>query len=153
MNPGPAGHPIQVTSRPDPNHLAATAPAHREQLPRLRDRMRRWLTGHDIPAALRADIVLAADEALANSVEHAYRGPDGPGTMDLDLVVDADSVSLSITDHGSWTHPKPEPAGTRGRGLKLIRALARRVDLQSTPHGTTLIAYFPRPVPPVRHGT
>lgn len=134
---------MRVTSRPDPNHLAATAPAHREQLPRLRDRMRRWLTGQDIPASLRADIVLAADEALSNSVEHAYR-PDGPGTMDLDIVVHADSVSLSITDHGSWTQPRPDPASTRGRGLQLIRALARRVDLHTTSHGTTLTAQFPR---------
>lgn len=145
MKPGPTGHPRGVTSQTQPNHLAATAPAHREQLPRLRDRIRRWLTGHDIPDTLRADIVLAADEALSNSIEHAYR-PDGPGTMDLDLdlVVDADCMSLSVTDHGSWTQPKVDPASPRGRGLQLIRALARRVDLHPTPHGTTLIAHFPR---------
>lgn len=106
--------------------------------------MRRWLIGRNIAAAVRADIVLAADEALANSVEHAYRRPDQPGTMDLDIVVHADSVSVSITDHGSWKQSTPEPASTRGRGLRLIRALAGRVDLHSTPHGTTLTAHFPR---------
>jgi anti-sigma regulatory factor (Ser/Thr protein kinase) len=136
-----------VTSQAEPSHLATTVPAHREQLPRLRDRMRQWLTRHGIPATLRADIVLAADEALANSVEHAYRRPDEPGTMALDVVVHANSVSVSIIDHGSWKPSIPEPASTRGRGLQLIRALATRVDLQPTPHGTALTAHFPRRSP------
>ena len=138
------GHPDRVTMQPDPCHLAATVPAHREQLPRLRDRMRRWLTRHNIPATLRADIVLAADEALSNSVEHAYRQRDEPATMDLDIVVHADSVSVSVIDHGSWKHSTPEPTSTRGRGLQLIRALARRVELNPTSRGTALTAHFPR---------
>ncbi|WP_166663911.1 ATP-binding protein [Actinophytocola oryzae] len=139
-------------SYPDQSHLAATVLAHREQLPRLRDRMRRWLTRQDIPAPLRADIVLAADEALANSVEHAYRLPAEPGTMDLDIVVHPDFVSVSVIDHGSWKPATPDPASNRGRGLRLIRALARHVDVRPTPHGTTLTAYFSRiPTPQAPH--
>lgn len=130
-------------SRSDPNLLAITVPAHPDQLSWVRDRMRRWLSDRDISPTVCADIVLAADEALANSVEHAYRR-DEPGTMDLTILLDPDTVSFSVIDHGSWKHSTPERSNTRGHGLHMIRALAGQVDLNPTSHGTTLTAHFPR---------
>ncbi|HEU5475908.1 MAG TPA: ATP-binding protein [Actinophytocola sp.] len=128
----------------DPNLLVVTVPAHRDQLPGMRDRIQRWLSDRDIPATMRADIVLAAHEALANSVEHAYRRRDEAGVMDLALMLDPDTVSFSVIDHGSWKHSVPAQGSTRGHGLRLIRALAGQVDLNRTSHGTALTAHFPR---------
>lgn len=87
--------------------------------------------------------MLAADEALANSVEHAYRR-DEPGTMDLTIMLNPDTVSFSVIDHGSWKHSTPERSNTRGHGLDMIGALAGQVDLNPTSPGTTLTAHFPR---------
>jgi serine/threonine-protein kinase RsbW len=130
-------------SRSDPNLLAIRVPAHRAQLPLIRDRMRRWLSDRGISPDVCADIVLAADEALANSVEHAYRR-DQPGTMDLTIMVDPDTASFSVIDHGSWKHSAPARGNTRGHGLRMIRALAGEVHLNPSSHGTTLTAHFPR---------
>jgi serine/threonine-protein kinase RsbW len=136
-----------VTSRTDPNLLAITVPADRDQLAWMRDRMRRWLSDRNISPTMCADIVLAADEALANSVEHAYCRRDVPGTMDLAIALDPDTVSLSVIDHGEWKHSIPERGSTRGRGLPMIRELAAQVDVNPTSHGTTLTAHFPRHPP------
>lgn len=142
--PGRSGHPITVINRSDPNLLAITAPAHRDQLPWMRARMQRWLCDRDIPPTVCADIVLAAHEALANSVEHAYRRRDEPGAMDFAIMLDPDTVSFSVIDHGAWKHSIPEHGSTRGHGLPMIRALAGQVDLNPTSHGTALTAHFPR---------
>ncbi|HET9140374.1 ATP-binding protein [Actinophytocola sp.] len=130
--------------RSDPNFLAITVPAHGDQLPWMRDRMQRWLSDQDIPPTMCADIVLAAHEALTNSVEHAYRRRDAPGTMDLAIMADPDTVSFSVTDHGEWRNSIPEQDSPRGHGLPMIRALAAQVDLVPTSHGTALTARFPR---------
>lgn len=46
--------------------------------------LQRWLRdATDIAANLRADVVLGANEALANCVEHTYRAHPTAGTMKL----------------------------------------------------------------------
>jgi serine/threonine-protein kinase RsbW len=131
-------------SRSDPHLLAITMPAHLDQLHWIRNQLRRWLSKQDISPTVRADIVLAADEALANSVEHAYRSQDERGVIDLTISMGPDTVSLSVIDHGSWKPSIPTHSNLRGRGLQMIKALASQVDLNPTSRGTALTAQFPR---------
>jgi hypothetical protein len=65
-------------------------------------------------------------------------------TLDLTILLDPDTVSFSVIDHGSWEHSTPERSNTRGHGLDMIGALAGQADLNPTSHGTALTAHFPR---------
>jgi serine/threonine-protein kinase RsbW len=131
-------------SSSDRADLTITVPARPDQLATVRDRLRRWLRDRAVPGPIRDDIVQVADEALANSVEHAYRRSPAPATVDVTVRVDPQTVSVSVTDHGSWK-PAVRPHGSyRGRGLAMIRAMAGRVELVASASGTTLTAHFPR---------
>ncbi|MFI6028076.1 ATP-binding protein [Amycolatopsis magusensis] len=84
------------------------------------------------------DLALAVHEAMANVVDHAYRGDDGP--MEVRAWPHQGSVIVVVSDHGSWRTPTPHAEGytTRGRGLKLIKTLADEVAVQAGERGTAL---------------
>jgi serine/threonine-protein kinase RsbW len=67
------------------------------------------------------DLVLASYEAVANSIEHAYRGQVG------DILLSAerkdDHVLVTVTDDGQWLTPSTS-GRHRGRGLLLMHELA-----------------------------
>ncbi|SDC24552.1 ATP-binding protein [Actinokineospora iranica] len=137
---GGAGEP---TGPPGPGTLAVTVPARPEHLAGLRRTLGGWLAGRGVPAPLLADIVLAADEALANAIEHGYRFADG--LVALSGHVEDGHVVVAVVDHGVWKTPDMPPSPYRGRGMSLIRALADRVELVSTGGRTSLIARFRLP--------
>ncbi|WP_245886890.1 SpoIIE family protein phosphatase [Umezawaea tangerina] len=90
--------------------------------------MRRAVDGWAAQAGLAPDTVddlqLALGEAAANAVDHAY--PDGGGDFDYEVArTTAGGVDVVVRDHGRW-RPVPADNGTRGRGLKIIKALAER---------------------------
>jgi serine/threonine-protein kinase RsbW len=80
--------------------------------------------------------VPSAYEALANSVEHVYRGELG-GMVELDASREGHVVTVIVTDHGRW-HPPPADPGFRDRGLFLINNLGAAVHIARTEHGTTV---------------
>jgi serine/threonine-protein kinase RsbW len=83
-------------------------------------------------------VVLAADEAITNAVEHAY--PLGtPGTVRLVATRPpcGNGVAVLVQDHGYW-RPVPVDPGFRGRGLLLIHRLADRASVTDSLHGTTV---------------
>jgi serine/threonine-protein kinase RsbW len=90
------------------------------------------------PTAQQQDIVLAADEAVSNAVDHAY--PESPGTFTLFAAYTnlADAVRIIVSDHGSWRQPSFDP-GFRGRGVALMERLAHVFRLVHSPHGTTVV--------------
>ena len=109
-----------------------------ERLHQLRRALTEWATRVGLTAQTISDLVLAAYEAMANVVEHAY----GAGTSGLlDLHARADlvhrTVTVSVTDYGSWRPPPPGP-NPRGRGLRLIRGLAQHTTINPGEHGTTV---------------
>jgi serine/threonine-protein kinase RsbW len=81
-------------------------------------------------------LTLASYEALANVVTHAY--PDGGGAFDLLARADADRIEVTITDHGQWHAPAPDPLGLRGRGLPLIHNLTDDAEITRGPEGTVV---------------
>jgi len=86
-----------------------------------------------------SDVVLAVNEALANAAEFAYSTSSRPGAMNLLAAYDSYTSVLSVivTDEGAWRIADSEKKRhSRGRGIPLMRALADRATIDSTPDGT-----------------
>lgn len=94
------------------------------------------------PPELAEDLKLAAYEAMANAVTHAYpEGVDGTMTVTASLEPGTVAITITITDSGRW---RDGASGTHGgRGLVLIRALTPEVSVTSTPIGTTVRMVWP----------
>ncbi|SER25733.1 ATP-binding protein [Actinokineospora terrae] len=118
-----------------------------EDVPVFRAALRAWLTARHLLDRRGEDILLAVDEAVANSVEHAYRGT-APGPVVLTaLTLGAATVRISVADRGQWLTPTPDDNAVplRGRGLSIIRAVADIVSIDRgtpTAPGTTTTAEF-----------
>ena len=111
-----------------------------EQLSDVRHQLAAWLRAAAIPDGTAADIILAVNEAAANSVEHAYRGHK-PGKVRVEGENDGARVHMRIIDKGSWKTAPADP-GVRGRGLVLIRAVSDWLEMHCTPSGTTVNMSF-----------
>ncbi|MCW0216644.1 MAG: ATP-binding protein [Pseudonocardia sp.] len=148
--PAPAGrpgpHPACAAGAAcrDPWQLELRHTAAPRELARIRAHIAEWAAEVGLAADGLADLQLAVGEAVANGVEHAYRGrPVGPVEVSLALHTPdrapgaprGSVVSVRVRDHGVW-HPAPVDPGGRGRGLTMIRALADDLDVSATGAGT-----------------
>jgi serine/threonine-protein kinase RsbW len=102
----------------------------------MRRRLAHWARTTGLSSAAADDLVLASNEALANSAEHAY--PGRLGYIQLTAQRTDDHVIITVTDHGQWL--TPAAPGNRGRGLLLIHQLADDVHLAADKDhpGTTI---------------
>lgn len=130
---------IVVYRRPYPP-LSIHQVVNADQLGEIRHQLAGWLHGAGMAEELVADIVLAVNEAVANSIEHGYQGRK-PGKVRVRGDNDGARIHLKITDRGKWKPAATDP-GVRGRGLLLIRAVSDWLDLQTTPKGTTVSMSF-----------
>jgi anti-sigma regulatory factor (Ser/Thr protein kinase) len=106
-----------------------------EALSSLRRVLRRWLVEAGAEDDEVKDLVMAANEAFQNALEH------GTGfartTISVDLDVDAGGqVSITVRDAGRRDRAPSDP--DRGRGIELMRGLADEVSLDLAPHGSTV---------------
>ena len=115
----------------------------------LREALTTYLSANDIDDAATRLIVLCADEALINAVEHAAGSPVGVFADLRD-----DHFTLEVSDGGPGFDPsqidgdaEPDLTGEHGRGLFLIRNLMDDLEILSDEHGTTL--HMERDVPGV----
>jgi serine/threonine-protein kinase RsbW len=119
----------------------------------LRRALQRWLQeATELSAEVRGDVILGANEALANCVEHAYRAHQTVGTMRLRAQHDpgARSVSVCVSDRGTWHRPQPTTPSDPGasRGIMLMHALADHCTISARPSGTTVcLDYTTTPIP------
>lgn len=123
-------------------HLYLPMPAKPARLRPLRERVSDWAAaiGHD----RREDIVLAVDEAAANSIEHAYRDSAGLLTVFAGSVPADGKAYIVVSDRGDWRVPPPDP-GYRGRGLAIMHDVAPVFDLHHDQRGTTVVLGWPQP--------
>jgi PAS domain S-box-containing protein len=130
---------IVVYRRPYPP-LAIHRTVNADQLGVLRHQLSGWLRGAGVAEEQVADIVLAVNEAVANSIEHGYQGRK-LGKVRVNGENDGARVDLKIIDKGTWRPVAADP-GVRGRGLLLIRAVSDWLELDCTPKGTTVSMSF-----------
>ena len=125
---------LMVRALPLSETLAAEFPAEVESIPLMRRMLGRWLTEAGATRADVDDLTLAAAEACANAIEHAYGL--APGVVEVRAwSCDGPEVKVAIRDFGSWRPPR----GTnRGRGLVLMRGLTDDVDVTRADEGTTV---------------
>lgn len=133
---------VVVYRRPYPTLVIENA-ALADELADIRHRITAWMQSAAVPEALMADIVLAVNEACANSIEHAYRGQER-GEVRVEAHCDGAQVQIRIADSGSWK-ATPADRGDRGRGLMLIRAVSDWLALDCTRAGTTVDMTFRSP--------
>lgn len=112
-----------------------------ESVPEVRGELRHWL---DPLVKDPDDVVLAASELLANAVLAAAR------EVRMAVRVEPGAVHLEVADDGvaagslhDMGRELPAVEAERGRGLFLVRAVARDVVIQTTPEGTVLRATVP----------
>jgi serine phosphatase RsbU (regulator of sigma subunit)/anti-sigma regulatory factor (Ser/Thr protein kinase) len=115
--------------------LKTTHPAAPEQLGEARAVLRSWLEGIGASAPEVSEILLAANEACMNVIEHAYDG-DGGGSFGVEGHLDDQTVVLIVRDKGRWSEVR---ARGRGRGLKLMEAMMDSVQLSFSSEGTIVV--------------
>lgn len=119
-------------------------PAKRQRLPQLRDGLRDWLTSVGCSAEGIDRLVLAANEAVTNCVEHAYRdGWPGPVWLRGDHLPDG-TIRVTVTDAGTWRPVRP--GGGRGRGVLMMQECGDDVRIERSSRGTTVtVEVAPQP--------
>lgn len=112
-------------------------PADADRASQLRRELGEWLSGLGVHPDLVYDVMLATYEAIANSVEHAYRDRSVQGTLDIRIRRHAGGgIDVEVTDRGDWAADVLE--ANRGRGVPLIKALADTAAVVSDRNGTTV---------------
>jgi PAS domain S-box-containing protein len=128
---------MTTISGPPADALSVRVGGTPDQVPVLRHRLRDWLDQRNVSREIEDDVILAVGEAVANAVEHAYRGRSR-GTVDLVawMPVDRTVICVEVSDAGGWS----EGAGDvdRGRGLVIMRAVLDDVDVVRTADGTSV---------------
>jgi serine/threonine-protein kinase RsbW len=127
---------LTVHCIPVPSMFSHSFPARPDALAELRTRLRAWLHEHEIGEDVERGGVLAASEAAANAVEHAY-GSDGTGIVTVMAVLDHDGVlEITVRDEGTWRDGDSDP--DRGRGLSIMETIADRLTVERGDDATVL---------------
>jgi serine phosphatase RsbU (regulator of sigma subunit)/anti-sigma regulatory factor (Ser/Thr protein kinase) len=125
---------LMVRALPFSDTLVAEFPAEVESIPLMRRMLGRWLSESGATRADVDDLTLAAAEACANAIEHAYGL--APGLVQLRAWnCDGPEVKVAIRDFGNWRSPRGR---NRGRGLVLMQGLTDDVDVTRGDEGTTV---------------
>jgi anti-anti-sigma factor len=128
-DPAPADDLAVVAVRLLPAPLRGRLPAVVESTRRLRRTVESWAGLAALPAELLEDLQLTLGEAAANACEHAYLGE--PGEFEYAVTGTAESgLEVEVCDGGTWREPPPD-SGFRGRGLRLVTAIAERLDIHT----------------------
>ncbi len=119
-----------------------TMPARAEGVGVVRQALSGMADALDFDAAILADMKMAVTEACTNAVVHAYATDDGvrdDGTLEIDLLADASSLTVVVRDQGSGIQPRARRAGTAalGLGLPLIAALSDAFEVRGSTAGGT----------------
>jgi anti-sigma regulatory factor (Ser/Thr protein kinase)/putative methionine-R-sulfoxide reductase with GAF domain len=108
--------------------------ARPDELAEIRRNLRRWLRNHAATDEEVTEITLAANEACANAVEHAYS--PSPNQFSFVACADGRLVTITVTDTGTWRQPR---GVDRGRGLRIMDAAMDTVEIREAGVGGTEI--------------
>jgi serine phosphatase RsbU (regulator of sigma subunit)/anti-sigma regulatory factor (Ser/Thr protein kinase) len=123
---------LLASALPFGDAFLAEFPAEVEAIPLMRRMLGRWLVDAGATRADVDDLSLAAAEACANSIEHAYGLVSGVVEVRA-RKADEDAITVTVRDFGGWRPPR----GTnRGRGLVLMEGLTDSVEVTRRDDGT-----------------
>jgi len=108
--------------------------AHEDVARPMRHALRAFLIALELDANFYEDILTATGEALANAVEHAYHA-SAPGNVELYADFEGDVLTIDVADGGTFIDRERRPG--RGFGLRIVRAIARTVSIET--HGGTRV--------------
>jgi len=121
-----------------PEELRLELPADPEVLSPTRRLLRRWLRDHGVDEPALSEIALAANEACANAIEHAY--PPSAASFLLTAkaveVEETPEVVIAVRDSGRWRPPRGE---SRGRGLTIMHEAMDEVEINPAKDGTEVV--------------
>ena len=131
-----------------PSTHRITRAAYLESLDDFREFLKANCAGHGgVTDEILYDIQLAVDEACTNIITHGYAGMD-PGSIILDLELDSDKMTLSLTDFGHGFEPDNaavpdvdapiEEREIGGFGLFFIRQSVDDMKYQTSEDGNTM---------------
>ena len=117
---------MRLTLTPDPDALGA-----------MRRMLRRWLAEMGASADESAGIVMAANEAWQNAIEHGH--DFAPVPVSVRFAVEGYDAVVTVRDAGGRGMPPSDP--DRGRGIALMRGLVddTRLDLGSHRGGVVVL--------------
>jgi anti-sigma regulatory factor (Ser/Thr protein kinase)/putative methionine-R-sulfoxide reductase with GAF domain len=124
---------VALQNAPLPAELALRLAADPGMLSGMRHTLRRWLLARGATQGDLAEITMAASEACANAIEHAYS--PGPNEFQLEAHASDGTVTLIVRDTGRWRAPRGHD---RGRGLGIINAAMDDVDIDRSAAGTVI---------------
>ncbi|MFD1832325.1 anti-sigma factor RsbA family regulatory protein [Streptomyces desertarenae] len=131
---------------PEPGHVEVAADYRGGELAGVRGRVTAWAGTTALTPDRRADLVLAVNEATANSVAHG----GGSGTLRL-WRSGHGTVVAEVRDRGRLTDPlagrrRPGLASAQGgRGLWMIHQLCDLVEVRAADDGLTLRLHVDEP--------
>ena len=103
--------------------------------PIVRALLHRFCDEHEVPSQQRFALITAVGEAVANSVEHAYRG-EHPGYLYVRASAEGENITVDVEDHGRW---RPfQRREERGRGIVLMHELMDSVRITSAQNRTVI---------------
>ena len=113
-------------------------PAREETISEARHEVADFLSARGWSAA---GIDLAVTEAVANAIEHGYRGQrDGTISLRLETLV-PHTLVVTVADDGVGIEPDPESPGL-GFGLALIGRMSRGFEVSRRDPGTEVRMVF-----------
>jgi serine phosphatase RsbU (regulator of sigma subunit)/anti-sigma regulatory factor (Ser/Thr protein kinase) len=125
---------VAVQNREIPEELHIRLPADPGALVSVRRTLRRWLYQRTRDARFTTEIVLAANEACSNVIEHAHSA--APARFELRASASDGWVTIVVADSGDWRAPR---AQDRGLGLKIIEGAMDEVEVRRSASGTEIV--------------
>jgi anti-sigma regulatory factor (Ser/Thr protein kinase) len=111
--------------------------AARDEVSSARHRLDEWLDGTGVSDRTRSTIVIAANEIIANAIEHGSDF-DATNLVSVDACLRDRSVILSISDRGRWRPGLEQESSERGRGFRIVEQISDDVRIETGSSGTTV---------------
>ena len=112
--------------------LLLSLPVDAQGLAEARGALAAWLERAGVSGEDVDDVLIAANEACMNAVEHS--GADLGTKIELSASLEGARLGIEVSDRGSWH--EPVPTGDRGHGLGLMRTLMEVVEIDRGDDGT-----------------
>jgi len=113
-------------------------PAERSELGAARKYVADTATAFGFDPDTCFEFVFAVNEAVTNAIRHG--ASDENGLIHLSIVADAERLTFSVRDRGTFVMPVLDGSmsAEHGRGLALMASLVDEVQLEIEPGGTTV---------------